>query len=159
VSLGFGKPILFSKKIGRTTYQITPWILGGYCKLEGEMEYSDNPHAFTNLSYRDKLIISCAGCYINIVIGMWGVIFALMFHNYFLYLLGYLGICLGVGNMIPFPALDGSYLWMFGLEKIYGKKKALNIIKQLCMYGMIVLMALNILCIPYLIQLIKSGAL
>jgi len=160
VSLGFGKPILFSKQIGTTVYQVTPWLLGGYCKLEGELEYSTNPHAFANLPYRDKLIISCAGCYINILVGMLGVIFALVFRNYFLYLLGYLGLCLGIGNMIPFiPALDGSYLWMFALEKFYGKKRALEIIKKLVFWGMIFLMSLNIACIPYLIKLIQSRAL
>ena len=28
-SVGFGKPVLFSKKIKGTIYQITPWIIGG----------------------------------------------------------------------------------------------------------------------------------
>lgn len=36
-SVGFGKPF-FSKKFGETTYQITPWLFGGYCSLVGETE-------------------------------------------------------------------------------------------------------------------------
>lgn len=153
VSLGFGKPILFRKKIGVTSYQISLWILGGYCKLKGELEYTQEKNTFSNLKYGQKVILASAGCAANILTGILGILLGNYFHNYYIYLYGYLGILLGVGNMIPFPALDGSYLWLFGLEKIYGKKKAYPIMQKIVRWGFTVLMILNIICIPYLIQI------
>lgn len=157
VSLGFGKPILYAKQIGKTIYQITPWILGGFVKLEGELEFSKSPTAFTNLRYLDKLLIAGAGCYINLLTGMWALMLGYIFNCYFLFLYGCLGVSLGIGNMLPFiPALDGSYTWMFALEKVCEKEKALKVIKKINFVSMIILMILNVFCLPYFSKVEKN---
>jgi membrane-associated protease RseP (regulator of RpoE activity) len=66
---------------------------------------------------------------------------------------------LGISNLLPIPALDGSYPVLFLMEKIIPKKYSLQLIRYLVGWGFIILMTLNILCIPYLIYLIKTGAL
>lgn len=156
VSIGFWKPILWSKKIGKTTYQLTPWLIGGYCKLKGELEYTQEKNTFSNLRYMQKVILVSAGCAANIIVGIMGIIVGRMLDNYNIFLFGYLGLALGIGNMIPFPALDGSYLWLFGLEKIYGKQKAYPIMQKIVQWGFIIIMALNFACIPYFIQMMRG---
>jgi regulator of sigma E protease len=84
-SIGFGKPILFSQKIRGTIYQITPWILGGFCELEGELIKTTSKSAFVNLSYRKKLAVSIAGCAINILSGGLAMYFGIRFNIYYLY--------------------------------------------------------------------------
>jgi membrane-associated protease RseP (regulator of RpoE activity) len=151
-SIGFGRPI-FSFKYKETQYNFTPFLLGGYCKLKEEMKYSRSKYAFTNLSYTKKLIISLAGVAINIATGLLGMIIGKYIQNYNVFYFGYLSFWLGVTNLIPIPALDGSYPILVWLEKIYGKKRGYAKMERMCKVGFLILMILNILCIPLLIAL------
>jgi membrane-associated protease RseP (regulator of RpoE activity) len=160
-SIGFGKPILFSKKIKDTIYQITPWIFGGYCELEGELTETDSKSAFINLPYTKKLSIAIAGCATNMISGAIMIYLGLIFHIYYLGYFGYISLILGATNwLIPIPCLDGGYaLWYPILTKIYGKERGTKIFAKSVQISFIIIMALNIACIPYLIILLKRGML
>jgi membrane-associated protease RseP (regulator of RpoE activity) len=95
-----------------------------------------------------------SGCLINIITGLITYYLGRYLHNYFLYLFGYLSIVLGIGNLLPIPALDGSYPILVWLEKIYGKEKGYELMTNINRIGFIILMALNLACIPWLIYLI-----
>jgi len=146
-SIGFGKP-LFKKKIGDTVYQLCPILLGGYCKLKDELNYSKSKYAFTNLRYCKKLAISLAGVTTNIILGLLALlIFNILNSNINIYFLnfGIISLVLGISNLLPIPALDGSYPILVWLEKIYGKKKGYSIMQKMCQIGFILLMLLNVL--------------
>ena len=153
-SIGFGRPI-FKKKIGKTIYQISPFLLGGYCKLKNELSYSRSKYAFTNLIYRKKVLIALAGVTINIIVGVPCLLLGNSFISYF----GAISVALGITNALPIPALDGSYPILVWLEKIYGKKKGYAKMNKICSISFIILMALNVLCLPYLIYLMGIGVI
>jgi membrane-associated protease RseP (regulator of RpoE activity) len=154
-SIGFGKP-LFSKLIGGTKYQITPWLFGGYCALEDETDSSNSPTAFSNLRYRSKVIMITAGCAVNIITGL--IALALnhfYFDNYTLYLFGHLSLLLGITNLIPFPALDGSYPFLVLLEKKMGKEEGYKLMGKIVRVGFNILMILNVISIIFLFWLFR----
>lgn len=150
-SVGFGKPIC-SKKICGTTYQITPWLFGGYCSVEGECAMTDSPSAFSNLRYRDKVIMITAGCAINLITGLiaLGLVKYMHIESYALWLFGYLSVWLGITNLIPFPALDGSYPILVWLEKFMGKERGYNLMGKIVGVGFVILMTLNIASVVFL---------
>ena len=155
-SIGFGKEI-FKIKIKDTVYKITPWLLGGYCKLQDELTCSESKYAFTNLRYSKKVSISLAGIFVNILTGLIGIFIGYLLLNYSLVYFGELSIVLGITNLLPIPALDGSYIFLVLLEKKYGKKKGYELMDKLCKVGFKIIMILNILCLPYLIWLFIQG--
>lgn len=146
-SIGFGKR-LCGFKYRDTDYRISLLPLGGYCKLEEETGLSDSPTAFTNKRYMIKLCILVAGCFVNIITGF----IALVFTNQFpcLFLFAQLSIWLGILNLAPVPALDGSYPLLFLLEKPFGKKRGLEIMETAIKYGFAFLMIIQI----YMVMLI-----
>jgi len=157
-SIGFGKPVLFSKKIGETTYQITPWLLGGFNKLKDELEFNKNSHTFPNLKYRFKFLIAIAGCTINIIMGLIALQLGLYFKNYNISYFGMISIFMGIINILPIPALDGGlvvYLPLF--IKIFKQEKGLRIYAVIGKIFFIILMTLNIIFLPYMIKLIAQG--
>jgi len=156
-SIGFGKPILWSKKIGDTIYQITPWIFGGYCALKDELNYSRSKYAFTNLPYRCKFAIAIAGVTVNIISGLIVGGIGILINNYPLVYFGTVSVMLGISNTLPIPCLDGSYIYLVWLEKIYGKRKGYAIMNKICTKFLRILMILNILSIPYVIYLFLKG--
>jgi membrane-associated protease RseP (regulator of RpoE activity) len=161
-SIGFGKAI-FKFKYKGTIYQLAWLPLGGYNKLKSELEYSRSKYAFTNLPYTSKLLIAVAGCFINIVMGIVGyclyplVMQYSIYWSFFLFQFSLLSIVLGITNLIPIPALDGSYPFLVLLENKYGKKKGYALMKKINTICFKILMILNILCIPYAIYLFKKG--
>lgn len=157
-SIGFGKE-LFSFNYKGTKYRLALFPLGGYNKLKDELKYSRSKYAFTNLRYRDKLIIVSAGCLINVIIGIITLYLGKQLQNYNLFYFGWLSLVLGISNFLPIPALDGSYPILVWLEKFLGKKKGYLLMNKICKIGFIILMILNIACIPWLIKLIIKGAL
>lgn len=68
-SLGFGKEI-FSRQGNETKYSIRSIPLGGYVKMLGEEEESDDERAFNNVSVWKRLLIVLAGPFINIAFGL-----------------------------------------------------------------------------------------
>jgi len=150
-SIGFGKPF-YRKEIGNTIYQIAPVILGGYCKLKDEVKSSNEGDAFTNLIYRKKVMITIAGCLVNIISGLICILIGTKLNIWNLVYFGFISTSLGVTNLLPIPALDGSYLYLVWLEKYMGKEKGYTLMEKLINIGFKILMILNILCIPYIIM-------
>ena len=68
-ALGMG-PKIFGFKKGETEYSLRLLPIGGYCAMEGEDEESDLPNAFSNAKVWKRLIIVCAGAFMNIVLGL-----------------------------------------------------------------------------------------
>jgi membrane-associated protease RseP (regulator of RpoE activity) len=158
-SVGFGKPVLYKIKIGETVYQFTPWIMGGYCQLHGELEYTRKKYAFTSLPYSKKVIIALAGVIVNIVMGLIAIVLGERLLHYNLFYFGYISLLLGASNALPLPALDGSYPFLVLLEKKYGKKKGYALMNKIVQVSMKILMWLNILCLPWLVVMIWKGML
>ena len=155
-SIGFGKE-LFSFKYKKTKYRFALLPFGGYNKLEHELDYCRSKHALPNLPYTKKLLILLSGCVINIITGLIALYFGLKFNIYGLYLFGWISSSLGIINLLPIPALDGSYPILFLIEKIIPKKYALKLIRFLVKWGFILLNIINIICIPYIIILFMRG--
>jgi membrane-associated protease RseP (regulator of RpoE activity) len=154
-SIGFGKE-LFSFKYKGTKYRLALLPLGGYNQLKHELDYCKSKHALPNLSYSKKLLILLSGCLINIITGLIVGFFGIILDNFNLYYFGFISVLLGITNLLPFPALDGSYPFLFLIEKIIPKKFALQFIRWIVRQGFIILMLINIACIPYLIYLITT---
>lgn len=158
-SIGFGKP-WFSIKLGGTVYQIAPWLFGGYCALEGETAGSKSPSAFSNLKYRNKVIMITAGCVVNIVMGLIALAIERFYvQSYPLYTFGQLSLWLGITNLIPFPALDGSYPILVWLEKFMGKEKGYELMGKIVGVGFVILMILNIASVIFLLWLYRYDIL
>ena len=149
-SIGFWKPI-WKKKIKGTVYQITPYLVGGYCKLKGELSVSRSKDAFTNLPYLKKLAIIFAGVFINILTGVIVLYFGRLVKNFALSYFGWLSIILGITNCLPIPPLDGAYPYLLLLEKPFGKKKGYKIAQILNTIGFYFFMLINILSVFFLI--------
>lgn len=157
-SIGFGKE-LFSFKYKGTKYRLALLPIGGYNKLEHELNYCKNKNVLPNLSYTKKLLVILSGCATNIITGFLAYWLGLHFRSYNLFYFGIISIALGISNLLPFPALDGSYPFLFLIEKIIPKKYALELTRFLVTWGFIILMTLNIICLPYLVYMIRKGAL
>ena len=156
-AIGFG-PTLYSKKIGATTYKINILLLGGYVKLQDELNFSRSPNAFTNKTYSQKVFISMAGILVNVIMGAVSYWLGLHFENLFLLAFGWYSILIGLSNAIPIiPCLDGSYPLFFLLEYKYGKKRTYEIMRKVFGISFKLLMILNIITLPYLVYLIWAG--
>ncbi len=68
-AIGMG-PALFKKQKGETVYALRILPIGGFCAMAGEDEESDDPRAFTNQGFWKKLVILCAGSFMNLVLGI-----------------------------------------------------------------------------------------
>jgi membrane-associated protease RseP (regulator of RpoE activity) len=155
-SIGFGKE-LFSFNYKGTKYRIALIPLGGYNKLNGELDYCRSKHALPNLPYSKKLLVLLSGCAINIITGLIVGYIGVRMDIFNLFYFGVMSVLLGATNLLPFPALDGSFPILFLLEKIIPKKYALELIRFLVQWGFILLMTLNIACIPWIIQMLIKG--
>jgi membrane-associated protease RseP (regulator of RpoE activity) len=154
-SIGFWKPILWSKKIGGTVYQLTPWILGGFCGLKDELTASKSKTSFSNLPYLKKVLISLAGCGVNLGLGLLAFGLGYYFKNYCLLYFGFLSIVLGLTNALPVAScLDGGYVVYLPIYlKFYGNKKGTLLFEKSVRSSFRILMILNILMIPLAIYL------
>lgn len=160
VSIGFGKPI-YSFEYKETRYNITPWLLGGYCKLSGELEISPHLNDFCNLPYLKKVFVALAEIATNIITGSICLALGKLYLNFSLYYFGYLSLWLGITNGIPIiPCLDGGYVFYIPiLTKIYGRERGFQIFAKINQISFKILMALNIVCIPYIIYMFWKGML
>ena len=68
-AIGMG-PALWSKRKGETLYALRAFPIGGYCAMEGEDEDTGDPGAFTRQAGWKKIIILCAGSFMNLVLGL-----------------------------------------------------------------------------------------
>ena len=65
-SIGFG-PKIFSKKRKETEYSISLIPFGGYVKMTGEAEKSDEQGSFSRAKIWHRIIIVAAGAFVNII--------------------------------------------------------------------------------------------
>lgn len=77
-AIGMG-PKLFSFQRGETKYTLRALPIGGYNKMLGEQEKSDDPKAFSNKSPWKRLGIILAGAFMNFLIAV--VLFFLVTYN------------------------------------------------------------------------------
>ncbi len=79
-ALGLG-PAIYKKKIGETTYAIRLLPFGGQCVMRGEDDAdgteNNHPRSFSNAKSWKKLIILCAGAFMNFITGY--IIFVCLF--------------------------------------------------------------------------------
>lgn len=75
-SIGFG-PVVLSKKWGETEYRVSAIPLGGFVKLYGEEENSDDPRAFSSKKNYQKILIASGGPLFNFLLAVF--LFALIF--------------------------------------------------------------------------------
>lgn len=62
-------PRLFGWKRGETQYSFRLIPIGGYCAMEGEDEDTGDPRCFVNAVWWKRLIILCAGSFMNLLTG------------------------------------------------------------------------------------------
>jgi len=67
-ALGMG-PAIFKKQYKGTEYSIRILPIGGYCKMEGEDETSDDAGAFSNKSALARLFVLVSGAFMNLLLG------------------------------------------------------------------------------------------
>lgn len=67
-SIGFG-PKIFKKKGKETEYSLSLIPFGGYVKMTGETERSDDPSSFNNAKISNRILIVVAGAIVNIIFG------------------------------------------------------------------------------------------
>lgn len=67
-AIGMG-PALWKKQGKETLYSIRAIPMGGFCKMEGEDEESDDPGAFNNKKPWQRIIILVAGAGMNVILG------------------------------------------------------------------------------------------
>ena len=65
-SIGMG-PLLLHRQKGDTEYSLRAFPIGGYCKMEGEDEDSDDERAFNKKSPLAKAFVIVAGAFMNIL--------------------------------------------------------------------------------------------
>ena len=68
-AIGMG-PALWSRQKGETLYALRAFPVGGYCAMEGEDEDTGDPRAFARQAGWKKIIILCAGSFMNLVLGL-----------------------------------------------------------------------------------------
>ncbi len=68
-AIGMG-PALWSRQKGETLYALRAFPVGGYCAMEGEDEDTGDPRAFARQAGWKKIIILCAGAFMNFVLGL-----------------------------------------------------------------------------------------
>ncbi len=78
-ALGMG-PKIYSKQKGETLYSLRAFPIGGFCAMEGEDEETENPRSFNKKPLWVKLIILCAGSFMNLLLGFF-IVLALTIAN------------------------------------------------------------------------------
>jgi len=178
-SIGFGKPII-SKKIKGIDFRLSWILLGGYCKLHGEL--ARVKRGFMIQPYWKKFLILVAGVTMNLILacvcyqyvygdilhGMavdWAYVKALCTKDFvamyavydvipvgkmFMAQLGLINFFCAITNLIPYPALDGGWIVILAFEKRLGKK-FLPILKALNAFGFVTLMILQVWLLYWLL--------
>lgn len=68
-AIGMG-PKIFGKRKGETLYTVRLLPIGGFCALEGEDKSSEDDKALSNKPAWVKLIITVAGAFMNVLLGL-----------------------------------------------------------------------------------------
>ena len=75
-AVGMG-PALLKWGKGETLYSLRALPIGGFCAMEGEDDDSADPRSFGRASWWRKIVILCAGAFMNFVTGV--VIMAVLY--------------------------------------------------------------------------------
>lgn len=75
-AVGMG-PALLKRQKGETLYSLRLLPIGGFCAMEGEDDDSADPRAFGRAAWWKKIIILCAGAFMNFVTGV--IIMAILY--------------------------------------------------------------------------------
>ena len=75
-AVGMG-PVLFQRQRGETSYSLRLFPIGGFCAMEGEDDDSADPRSFGRASWWRKMVILCAGAFMNFVTGL--IIIAILY--------------------------------------------------------------------------------
>jgi regulator of sigma E protease len=67
-AIGMG-PTIFKKEKGETVYSVRALPIGGFCKMEGEDEESEDERAFGNKGIPQRFLVLVSGAFMNILIG------------------------------------------------------------------------------------------
>ena len=67
-AIGMG-PAIFKKQGKETLYSLRVFPIGGYCKLEGEDEKTDDERAFCNQKLWKRFLVVVSGAVLNILLG------------------------------------------------------------------------------------------
>lgn len=76
-ALGMG-PVIWKKQKGDTQYSLRAFPIGGYVKMEGEDEQSEEDGAFNKKKVYQKILIVIAGAIMNIVLGFIILVFIIL---------------------------------------------------------------------------------
>jgi len=179
-SLGLWKPYI--KKVFKgTEFRITPWLLvGAYVELEGDK--SKHKVGWKAQPYLQKLFIVYAGILANLLIvlicyaihyksvtvgltadiTLWRAIiskdtvllYSILAATKSLPLLVMSSVNLGLAviNLIPLPAVDGGFFWIFALEKVL-KDKFMLVYNVLISWGLYVALLLQLILCWYLFRI------
>ena len=109
-SIGFG-PVLLSKKLGDTIYQLAILPLGGYVQMAGEAPESNVKGGFFSTAWYKRALIALAGPVVNLILG-------------FVMILGLLVLCkgwpiwegLGRAYTICSMVITETLKWIFGIH-------------------------------------------
>jgi len=169
-SLGFGK-ILLHKKLWNIDFRLSAIPLGGYCRLEGEKGKTKTGWLTKRYSKKLAIILAGVTAnlliaflcywinYKSIKLGLYVdyklltsiftkdhltiyVLVATLQPNLFILQLGLMNIFACATNLLPIPALDGGFVWLLPLERIY-KEKFPEFLEKITKIGFIVLMILQ----------------
>jgi regulator of sigma E protease len=77
-AIGMG-PTIFKKQRGETVYSIRALPIGGFCKMEGEDEDSQDERAFGNKGIWQRFFVLVAGAFMNILTGF--IIFVVLMNT------------------------------------------------------------------------------
>ena len=175
--IGFGKPLIH-KKLWGIDFGLAPIPLGGYCRLHGEkskvkegwltQRYSKKL-AIVLAGVTANLLIAFLCYWINFKSIRFGLhvdflllksfltkdyndVFRLLLMlapNFFVLQLGIMNLFSFITNIFPFPALDGGFIWLFPMERIY-KEKFPEFLEKITKIGFVVLMVLQVILIYWL---------
>ena len=103
-ALGMG-PALLQKQGKETLYSLRAIPFGGYCAMTGEDEESDDPRAFINQAPWKRILILCAGAFMNFLLGL--VIVLLLYSGAYAFrnaeLVGFMDGC-------PYESAEGLHV-------------------------------------------------
>ena len=116
-SIGMG-PAIWKKQKGETLYALR-WIpIGGYCAMAGEDTASEDPRAFTNQAPWKRVIILCAGAFMNFVFGVLVIFFIFLSYDGF-----YIPVLAGFMEGCPYESAEGlqvgDRVWSIDGHRIY----------------------------------------
>lgn len=170
-SIGFFKPYLHFKWKG-IEWRITPFLFGGYVKIPGETSNEKNG-LLSQPYYKKAIIVCAGVfvnfliafiCYIinygNIFVGMyvdWHLFLSFFTGDFYnlqnlfvtynpninILIIGFINFVCGISNLIPFPSLDGSYLWLYLMKPIW-KDNYVKYLNYLVSFGFWFLMSFQV---------------